>query len=82
MINDHFLVRVDHALKVQWKCISMFGWMIKILKLNEAIFAFVAVDSAGYHIGIPQLVPETKEEILLSNVNCEFFFDVKRKLFI
>ena len=34
------------------------------VKVNEAIFTFVAVDSDGYPIGIPQLVPETKEEIL------------------
>ena len=33
------------------------------VKVNEAIFTFVAVDSDGYPIGIPQLVPETKEEI-------------------
>lgn len=34
------------------------------VKVNEAIFTFVAVDSDAYPIGIPQLVPETKEEIL------------------
>ena len=34
------------------------------VKVNEAIFTFVAVDSHGNPIGIPQLVPETKEEVL------------------
>ena len=34
------------------------------VKVNEAIFTFVAVDSLGNPVGIPQLVPETKEEIL------------------
>ena len=36
----------------------------KTTKVNEAIFTFVAVDSVGNPIVIPQLVPETKEEIL------------------
>lgn len=34
------------------------------VKVNEAIFTFVAVDSDGSPVAIPQLVPETKEEIL------------------
>ena len=34
------------------------------VKVNEAIFTFVAVDSQGNPVGIPQLVPETKEEVL------------------
>ncbi len=32
-------------------------------KCNEAIYTFVAVDQVGHPIGVPQLVPETKEEI-------------------
>lgn len=36
----------------------------KSVKVNEAIFTFVAVDSHGKPVVIPQLVPETKEEIL------------------
>jgi acyl-CoA hydrolase len=34
------------------------------VKVNEAIFTFVAVDSQGNPVGIPQLIPETKEEVL------------------
>jgi acyl-CoA hydrolase len=34
------------------------------VKVNEAIFTFVAVDNDGSPVVIPQLVPETKEEIL------------------
>ena len=33
------------------------------VKVNEAIFTFVAVDDNGVPIAIPQLVPETEEEI-------------------
>ena len=33
------------------------------VKVNEAIFTFVAVDDKGTPVKIPQLVPETKEEI-------------------
>ena len=33
------------------------------VKVNEAIFTFVAVDGHGVPVSIPQLVPETKEEI-------------------
>ena len=33
------------------------------VKVNEAIFTFVAVDDKGTPLKIPQLVPETKEEI-------------------
>ncbi|MDA9057143.1 acyl-CoA thioesterase [Flavobacteriaceae bacterium] len=36
----------------------------KSVKVNEAIFTFVAVDNHGTPVVIPQLVPETKEEIL------------------
>lgn len=36
----------------------------RAVKVNEAIFTFVAVDSDGSPVAIPQLVPETKEEIL------------------
>jgi acyl-CoA hydrolase len=32
------------------------------LKVNEAIYTFVAVDQMGNPIGVPQLEPETKEE--------------------
>ncbi len=35
----------------------------KSVKVNEAIFTFVAVDTKGVPVSIPQLVPETKEEI-------------------
>jgi len=34
------------------------------VKVNEAIFTFVAVDDKGIPVTIPPLVPETKEEIL------------------
>ena len=34
------------------------------VKVNEAIFTFVAVDSQGNPVEIPQLIPETKEEVL------------------
>jgi len=34
------------------------------VKVNEAIFTFVAVDNDGSPVVIPQLVPETEEEIL------------------
>jgi acyl-CoA hydrolase len=34
------------------------------VKVNEAIFTFVAVDSQGNPVGIQQLIPETKEEVL------------------
>ncbi len=33
------------------------------VKVNEAIFTFVAVDDNGVPVAIPQLVPETEEEI-------------------
>ena len=36
----------------------------KSVKVNEAIFTFVAVDSVGVPVVIPQLIPETEEEIL------------------
>jgi acyl-CoA hydrolase len=32
------------------------------LKVNEAIYTFVAVDQMGNPIGVPQIEPETKEE--------------------
>jgi acyl-CoA hydrolase len=33
------------------------------VKVNEAIFTFVAVDDKGTPVTIPQLVPESEEEI-------------------
>ena len=33
------------------------------LKCNEAIYTFVAVDQVGRPIGVPDLEPETKEEV-------------------
>ena len=36
----------------------------KSVKVNEAIFTFVAVDSDGVPVVIPQLLPETEEEVL------------------
>ena len=37
------------------------------VKCNEAIYTFVAVDQIGHPIGVPELVPETHEEIARYN---------------
>ncbi|MDB5030277.1 acyl-CoA thioesterase [Mucilaginibacter sp.] len=37
------------------------------VKSNEAYYTFVALDKDGYKIGVPELVPETDEDIELYN---------------